>query len=195
MTQITFQQMVRKLSKDGKNILASLTPEKCHVWHMASCIMGEVAELTEGQVTGDVSNTLEELGDIEFYMEGLRDGFGISRAHVIEQSLSVLPIDVPCSFYIDGLTVEAANIFDACKKWIFYEKEIDSATLTKALARFEWYMSAFRGAAGIKFESVIAANMAKLAKRFGPDYSYSNQKAQDRADKVPLDPLNLAADK
>lgn len=183
---ITHSEMVRRLGKDGKNILQTLTPEKCHVWHMSSCIMGEVGELVEGVLGGNYTraNVVEELGDIEFYMEGLRDGVKIVRDEVLSHTRGLARADTGTpTLYQDGLVIHAANIFDACKKWIIYEKDIDRDKLVKAMAKFEWFMSAFRGAAGITYSETIEANIEKLARRYGSDFVYTNQKAQDRADK------------
>ena len=179
-------EMVFKLAKSGEAILETLTSNKAHVWHMASCIMGEAAELMVSVNKDcpneiDRPNQIEELGDIEFYLEGLRQGLDIFHMEVTGRILTApLP---PVVFDVDGIVVEAANIFDACKKWIIYEKEVDCEALYDALARFELYMADFREEHNITHEEVIRANMAKLAKRYGADYNYSNAAAQNRADK------------
>lgn len=179
---ITHPQMVTQLGKDGGDLLKSLTAEKCHAWHMSSCIMGEVAELVEGNETGDVINIGEELGDIEFYMEGFRQGVNLSRETIVQMSIGLAHKDVSLG-YAAGLVVEAANMFDAVKKWIIYEQNTDRVKLANAMARFEWYMSAFRGANGITYDQTIQANIEKLGKRY-PGFVYTNKAAQDRADKL-----------
>ena len=187
MTQITYQEMVRKLGKDGKNILESLTPEKVHIWHMASCIMGEVGELIEGYDQKGMRNEnfAEELGDIEFYLEGARDGLSITLDQV--ETCTIHEFN-PMTYPIDGLVVESGNIFDAVKKWFIYEQEVDFGKLLGAMKRFEFYMRIVRQHANLTREQVLEANMAKLAKRYGPDYSYSNAAARSRPDKNPLHP-------
>lgn len=193
---ITHAEMVRKLAKDGKNILATLSPNKVHIWHMASCIMGEASELMLGfndYVTSDptpsIDNIIEECGDVEFYVEGLRDGFNIKRQMALDYLASVydtLPISVTPFDSLDGVIIAAADIFDACKKWIIYEKDVDHQKLHKALAKYEFHMGAFRKETEISYEQIIVANMAKLAKRYGADYSYTNKAAQERVDKHPI---------
>lgn len=174
---ITHDQMVRKLAKDGKDILASMTPEKLHVWHMASCLMGEAGEIME---SNEHDNLIEELGDLEFYMSGLRDGLNISFEDI---AATVITSDEVLFTPVDGLMVATCNIFDACKKWIIYEKEIDRVVLMKHIRRYEFYMYVIREERELTRAEILQANMDKLAKRYGPDYSYSNAAAQNRADK------------
>lgn len=71
--------MVNQLKKSGYDILMSLTPEKCDLLHMAFGIVGEVGELADAikkavfyEKKLDGENVVEELGDIEFYLEGIR---------------------------------------------------------------------------------------------------------------------------
>lgn len=89
--------VVAALAKPGKDILASLTPHKCHLWHMASCIPGEGGELFDAikkyVLYGkdlDLENVIEEFGDIEFYLEGLRQELGITREQTIQANINKL---------------------------------------------------------------------------------------------------------
>lgn len=92
------EDMVRVLAKPGEDIIKDLTPQHAHLWHMASCIQGEAGELfdaikkpviyAKGQF--DMKNIIEELGDIEFYMEGLRAGLGITRAQTLQANIEKL---------------------------------------------------------------------------------------------------------
>lgn len=84
--EIVHSKMVTKLAKDGGEINASLSNEQCHLLHMAVGISGEAGELLDAikkaviyQKPLDLNNVIEELGDLEFYMEGLRQGLGINR--------------------------------------------------------------------------------------------------------------------
>lgn len=91
-TNITHEQMVALLGKDGTQIMATMTPEKAHLWHMATGIATEAGELLDAVKKhvmynqplkvrfkdGDGS-VEEELGDLEFYMEGLRRPLEMTR--------------------------------------------------------------------------------------------------------------------
>lgn len=71
-------QMVANLKKDPEAILATLTPAKVDLWHMATGVATEAGELLDAikkhTIYGkplDVENVIEELGDLRFYMKGL----------------------------------------------------------------------------------------------------------------------------
>lgn len=89
--------LVAALIKPGQNIINELTPEKANLWHMASCIPGEAGELFDAvkrhAIYGkeiDRENVVEELGDLEFYMEGLRAQLGITREETVAHNINKL---------------------------------------------------------------------------------------------------------
>lgn len=96
-TELTHPQLVTALKKSGLAIIAGLTPRTADAWHMASCICGEAGELFdavkreaiyEKEVNRD--NLIEELGDIEFYLEGLRQCYNISREETLQANVAKL---------------------------------------------------------------------------------------------------------
>lgn len=94
MSNIKHNEMVAALAKPGTDIIASLTPEGAHAIHMAVGISGEAGELLDAVKKHviynkpiDRENVIEELGDLEFYMEGLRQGFGITREETIAANI------------------------------------------------------------------------------------------------------------
>ena len=97
MSDITHEDMVSALAKNGQDIILDLTPTKAHVLHMAVGVSGEAGELLDAikkhviyNTEIDLENVIEELGDIEFYLEGLRQGLGISRNTTIEHNIHKL---------------------------------------------------------------------------------------------------------
>ena len=91
------QNMVAALAKPGQDILDSLTPQKCNMLHMAVGVAGEAGELLDAAKKCvmynkplDRENVIEELGDIEFYMEGLRQELGITRIETLEANRAKL---------------------------------------------------------------------------------------------------------
>jgi NTP pyrophosphatase (non-canonical NTP hydrolase) len=85
-----FSSMVNSLAKPGADIVASLTPNGAHMLHMAVGISGEAGELLDAVKKHiiyckpvDRVNLVEELGDLEFYMEGVRQAAGISREETL----------------------------------------------------------------------------------------------------------------
>jgi NTP pyrophosphatase (non-canonical NTP hydrolase) len=92
--KVDHKLMVTALVKPGSDILASLTPKKCNILHMAVGISGESGELLDAvkkavvyNKTLDRQNVIEELGDLEFYMEGLRQELDISREQTLEANI------------------------------------------------------------------------------------------------------------
>jgi len=82
--------MVAGLVKPGVAIIDSLTPEKADALHMVVGVAGEVGELVDAVKKHviynkplDHANVVEELGDIEFYLERLRQLFNITREETI----------------------------------------------------------------------------------------------------------------
>jgi hypothetical protein len=183
-TPVTHPQLVAALAKPGAAILASLTPEKCHLMHMAYCIGPEVAELAEALTVAGTEEVvrpliIEELGDIEFYFEGLRTGLGVERQDSVEP-------DVVGSAVLTLLVVKAGDLADALKKCIFYEREVDLTAVASHLTQVERCLRTIRNACGITREETLQANIKKLRVRYekvNGTLSYSNVAAQRRLDK------------
>lgn len=111
-SDINYSDMVRKLAKDGEAIRKVLTPMDCHLWHMATLAMTEVGELADAIKAHviyrrplNMENVLEELGDLEFALEGIRQAFGITREDVIDANTAKLAVRYEGFTYSD----DAAN--------------------------------------------------------------------------------------
>lgn len=83
-------KMVAVLTKPGQQLVDEMTPLKAHLNHMMIGISGEVGELGDAikQMTMydkvlDRENVVEEFGDLEFYLEGLRASLGITRVETL----------------------------------------------------------------------------------------------------------------
>tara|TARA_R110002074_G_scaffold30461_4_gene86181 strand:+ start:885 stop:1409 length:525 start_codon:yes stop_codon:yes gene_type:complete len=70
------------------------TPAQGDLAHMSMGILGEAAEVMaviqdhiEKEEPLDVDNLIEELGDIEFYLEGLRQAIGVSRQKILDANI------------------------------------------------------------------------------------------------------------
>lgn len=94
---ITHPELVRNLFKPGEDILASLDPLKCEILHAALAIPGEAGELVDAIKKFvvylkplDRANVVEELGDLEFFLEALRVRLDITREETIEANIAKL---------------------------------------------------------------------------------------------------------
>ena len=102
MPTITHPELVKALVKPGADILKSLTPERCSAWHMASCIPSEAGELFDAVKKWIIydkplsaeqrENVIEELGDLEFYMEGLRQVMLVTREETLQANIEKLSV-------------------------------------------------------------------------------------------------------
>jgi len=94
---MTHPQLVQALCKPGQDILESLYPHQAHQLHMMIGLAGEVGELLDclkktiiyGKPL-DMVNCEEELGDIEFYLEGIRESLNISRDVCLQNNIAKL---------------------------------------------------------------------------------------------------------
>lgn len=90
-------ELVQNLKKPGNAIMASLSPEQCDQLHMIVGICTEAGELLDAfkkhvfyEKPLDMENVVEELGDIEFYMEGLRQTLGLNRDAILAHNIAKL---------------------------------------------------------------------------------------------------------
>lgn len=109
-------EMVAALAKPGADIVATLDADKAHALHMAVGIAGESGELLDAikkhvvyNKPLDRANVVEELGDLEFYMEGLRQGLGITRGEVLEHNIAKLSKRYEAGKYSDQAAQQRAD--------------------------------------------------------------------------------------
>lgn len=107
-------ELVTALAKPGADIAASMTAEGAHMLHMAVGVSGEAGELLDAIKKAvvylkpiNIENVVEELGDLEFYMEGLRQGLGITREQTLQHNIYKLATG-PKARYKGGYTDTAA---------------------------------------------------------------------------------------
>ena len=91
--------LVARLKKPGKLIRESLTSDKCDLWHMTTGVCTEAGELLDAikkhVIYGkslDLNNVIEELGDLEFYLEGIRQALNLDRSDILEDNFNKLSV-------------------------------------------------------------------------------------------------------
>jgi NTP pyrophosphatase (non-canonical NTP hydrolase) len=112
-----FTAMVAALIKPGKDIISELSPGRANALHMAVGASGESGELLDAikkyVIYGkplDRANVVEELGDLEFYMEGLRAELDISREETLEANkLKLLGKRYASGKYSDAQAIARAD--------------------------------------------------------------------------------------
>lgn len=81
-----------------------------------------------------------------------------------------------------GVAGEAGEIVDAVKKAAIYQKPLDRANVKEEIGDVLFYLQGICNALNLSFDSCISDNIEKLQKRYHTG-SYSDQQAQERADK------------
>ena len=92
---ITHQQLVSRLKKDPSTI--NINSLQADIIHMTMGICGEAGELLDAvkkwviyEQPLDCGNVIEEMGDLEFFMEGLRQALNIERSVIIDKNIEKL---------------------------------------------------------------------------------------------------------
>ena len=89
--------MVKVLIKPGVDILREMDADDAYLNHMVLGIAGEAGELVDAikrhtiyRKDLDMENVIEELGDIEFFLEGIRSKLGTTREQTIQSNIEKL---------------------------------------------------------------------------------------------------------
>lgn len=88
---MNYEEFVASKKKSGMDIIGGMTSNQATALHMAVGVAGEGGELLDCvkrwaiyQKPLDRENAVEELGDLEFFMAGLRQDLGITREETLE---------------------------------------------------------------------------------------------------------------
>jgi len=172
---ITHPELVSRLCKPGEDILDTLTPKKCHLWHMMTGLVGEVIELKEAWLKQDVPNIIEELGDIRFYIQGFIQTFDVvDSIKYYNEPLAKEPIDT--IFLLCG------EIVDVVKRHIIYNAPLQSLKLHELLFTTIVRLNTVYEVIGVDDFVVTEANTTKLSTRY-PELCFTDKHAALRLDK------------
>ena len=187
---IIHSEMVTALAKSGAVIAAELTAGDANLLHMAVGISGEAAELLDaiqkavlrdGELDGE--NVLEELGDLEFYTEGMRQELQVTRDECLAASMVEDLGDAPDLLTVAvDIVVVSGDIMDSVKRATIYRKPLDIGKIAHELGRLDRHMRTICKYRQLSRQDCLDANIAKLGKRY-EGLKYSDTAAQDRADK------------
>jgi len=113
---IKHHEMVTCLVKCGEKIKEEITGDEAHLLHMAVGICGEAGELIDAVKKAviyrkklDLDNVIEELGDLEFYMEGVRQAVGVSREQCLKANIEKLRKRYEGFVYMDQSAQDRAD--------------------------------------------------------------------------------------
>lgn len=116
LVELQHADMVSKLAKPGTEIAKTMTPQLAAIMHHTMGTCGEAGELLDGIKKSiiynkplDVVNIIEELGDMEFYMQGLRMELGITRHQTLEANMQKLAKRYPDYQYTNDRALDRAD--------------------------------------------------------------------------------------
>lgn len=183
---ITHSELVKALVKPAKQIVMHMSEFDADLWHGATGVAGEAGELLEAVVGVPDDNTrnlvVEELGDLEFYMEQVRQRTGLSRDDSIDNNEDSYDEDLALDFAA-LVAIQACAVLDTVKKTVIYNKPLDLALLARNLRDLDSAMLSVRQHYNVSRDEVLAYNVDKLMKRYA-SLTYSDSAAQLRADKA-----------
>ena len=115
-----YSNFVQSRLKPGEDILSELTPAKCEFLHMAFCIMEEAGEVG-GAIKKhlfydkplDLEKIVKELGDLEFYLQGLRNCLELDRGDILEANVTKLTARYPEGKFSNKAAVERVDTLEA----------------------------------------------------------------------------------
>lgn len=177
-SDIDYAGMVALLAKPGAEIVASMTPEDAHLWHMATGMCTEAHELA---IYEGIENAVEELGDFLFYLEGACQAVGETLDTVSEYLLNTANLP--------ELPIGSAScmLLDLVKKSVVYRQEYTVgdwlhhlAIVLKSFYSCCWELKL--PSKGISLEDIKDYNKIKLATRY-EGLVYTDYSATARADK------------
>lgn len=110
MIEALHAQLVAGLAKDPRDILTLMTPAKADLLHATLGVVSEAGELADAikkhtmySQPLDIANVVEELGDLEFFLEMLRQRLCLSREVTLSGNIDKLGKRYPGGQYSDKL--------------------------------------------------------------------------------------------
>ena len=110
------EELVRRIAKSGQEIKDSLSAKDLDLWHHATGCATEAGELLDAakkvaiyNKPVDRENVIEELGDLEFYMQGIRANLGITREECLAHNIAKLTKRYPKGTFDNADAVARAD--------------------------------------------------------------------------------------
>jgi hypothetical protein len=176
----TFEQMVKDLFKVMEGPGAAML-------HAAIGIAGETGELRQATTR---KNQLEELSDIEFYLEAAWQQVDMTRETAkSEYGMYIIGVGVDAGSALDYIHIEACEILDHAKKvWVYGSGNRDEHIIPHLVA-LESHLADYYELIGTSREQILQINQDKLLgnEKIAGRYAtgkYSDEQALARADKV-----------
>lgn len=100
-----FAESVERLTKPGETIRDSITAQRANLIHLTLGVAGESGELVDAVKKHviynkdlDVTNLVEEMGDLLFYIQGIALQLGIDFTEIMEYNIDKLKQRYPTNY-------------------------------------------------------------------------------------------------
>lgn len=146
-------------------------------WHQPNtrllhAFMGLVTEVAEIGNAESQEDLFEEYGDLFWYLAIACDVLGVTF-----EDLEGAEIDGTLDPF-SAMIVLAAELLDTQKKFIFYGRNYDDMVIISLVGQLYLYVCKELEINDFRLDEVLAANIAKLRKRYGE--KFSSQAANNR---------------
>lgn len=116
MADVTHPELVKALVKAPGLIIEQMNEDKMDLIHAVMGVCGEAGELLDAVKKAavydkplDRENVVEELGDMEFYLEQLRQRLGITREETLDHNIAKLSVRYAGLNYSDTAAQQRAD--------------------------------------------------------------------------------------
>lgn len=180
--ELEHREFIAGLSKPGAAIVASLTPEKAHLWHWVNAALilaAEEADLVKKRLIYekdvDIREALQRLRGVADSVVMVPDtgstimrGMTPEKAHLWHMAFAML--------------IEVAELGVPIVNHVTGTAQLDRANALEELGDILYYFQAIADFYGFTITQIREANMAKLRTRY--PQGYTNAAAIARADKA-----------
>ena len=150
----------KEFQESSKRTLAKLASKKEDLAHMVMGICSEISELEEAVHKGDIVGIGEELADMQWYISNYNNL--LNREYVQNDSLNTDDI----STLINLLYSQCSLLQDLVKKYLAYNKHINSITETSLLDNIDSTILSIYNKYGISVSECMEKNINKLKERY-----------------------------
>lgn len=116
LVQLNHAELVATLKKPGIDILRDLNSSDCDLIHMTMGVSGEAGELLDAikkftiyRKPLDLQNVIEELGDIEWFLQGIRQILDLDRTMILQANIDKLNKRYKLGTYSDTQAQDRAD--------------------------------------------------------------------------------------
>lgn len=176
---MNYSEFVHSRFKDGTRIIGDMQGMNSAAMDRLHAAIGMVGEVRELRDSTGRKNTIEELGDLLFYLQAYANTLNRDIGYKKVEGLHTMQR----GGQIDAIDKLAHTLLDLAKKEAIYCKSFDESNVSQIVDALWFSVCLFAGdCLGMHITDIMDTNRDKLEKRYPT--GYSNAAAQARADKA-----------